>query len=81
MGREKNKTIRLGFSYIALSAIFFFNANVNVIDVLPDVMGYVILLAAMTKLADLSDDIDVIIFTIVSGPDEQFTPTASAPNA
>lgn len=57
MGREKNKTIRLGFSYIALSAIFFFNANVNVIDVLPDVMGYVILLAAMTKLADLSDDI------------------------
>lgn len=57
MDREKTKDIKLGFTYIALAAVFFFNANISVIDILPDIIGYVILTVAMVKLADLNEDI------------------------
>lgn len=42
---------------IALGAsfIFIFNPNINIIDVLPDFIGYIILCVALTPLADLNE--------------------------
>ena len=50
---EKNK--RISFTAIAVSFVFLFNPCISIIDVLPDLIGYVILVAALTRLADLND--------------------------
>ena len=46
---EKNK--RISFTAIAVSFVFLFNPSISIIDVLPDLIGYVILVAALTRLA------------------------------
>ncbi len=50
---KTKKTI--SFITIGLSAIFLFNPNINIIDFLPDFIGYILLCLALTPLADMND--------------------------
>ncbi len=52
----KNKKI-INFTKIGLSLIFLFNPNVNIIDVFPDFIGYILLCSALTGLADMNDTV------------------------
>lgn len=54
---ENKKRINFGFAAIAVAFIFFFNPNINIIDFLPDIIGYVILCAALSRLADLNESV------------------------
>lgn len=55
---EANKTGKVFFpGLVTASLFFFFNPAVNVIDVLPDLFGYILLLFAMRYLRDLNDDL------------------------
>ncbi len=57
--REINaKKQTVGFGLLALSFVFFFNPNINIIDVLPDCIGYTLLCAALTKLSHLNESIE-----------------------
>ena len=53
------KKCNVNFKALIIAFIFLFNANINIIDVIPDIIGYVILLLAIVRLADLNDDIAV----------------------
>lgn len=55
---KKKKDINLGFTSIALASVFFFNANINIIDVIPDLIGYIIISLALVSLSFLNEDID-----------------------
>ncbi len=50
---DKKKNMRFGL--MALSMLFLFNPNINIIDVLPDFIGYILLCIALTPLADMND--------------------------
>ena len=52
---KKNKVIHFGFLIIAF--VFFSNPNVNIIDVLPDAIGCLLIAFAIGKLAYLCDRI------------------------
>lgn len=54
VGSKNNK---LGFVAVFISMIFLFNANINIIDLLPDFCAYIILCFALTKLSDMSEEI------------------------
>ncbi len=47
----------INFKMIGLSLIFLFNPNVNIIDFLPDFIGYILLCIALTSLADMNETI------------------------
>lgn len=47
--------MKKGFLWIAFAFIFLFNPNITVFDVLPDFIGYVLLIVGMSKIADLND--------------------------
>ena len=51
----KNKMIRFGLLICGLA--FFCNPNLNIIDVLPDCIGCLLIIIAITKLGDLCADI------------------------
>lgn len=46
---------RMGFLLLCFFPIFFFNPVVGVIDILPDFIGYIFMLIALSKLRDVSD--------------------------
>lgn len=48
----------MGLAPIALAFVFLFNPNINLIDVLPDFVGYAILLACLSRLSDINEDIE-----------------------
>ncbi|MBQ5389367.1 MAG: hypothetical protein IIU58_00505 [Clostridia bacterium] len=52
---KKNKM--LCFGLLTLGLLFFCNPNLNIIDVLPDCIGCLLIVLALTKLGDLSADI------------------------
>lgn len=47
----------LGIRAIMISFAFLFNPNINIIDFIPDIIGYIILCAALTRLADMNDTV------------------------
>ena len=47
----------MGLAPIALAFVFLFNPNINLVDVLPDFIGYAILIACLSVLCDLNEDI------------------------
>ncbi len=51
----KNKMLRFGLLLGGL--VFFCNPNLNIVDVLPDCIGCLLIVIALTKLGDLSADI------------------------
>ncbi len=54
---KKSKGFGLGAVVTAL--VFLFNPNFNIIDILPDFIGYIILCAALSRLSDMNEDISV----------------------
>ncbi len=57
--KEKNISAvpNMRFGILSLAFIFLFNANINVIDIIPDIIGYCIIVFALFRLADLNEDI------------------------
>lgn len=53
----KNKNKCLGLSSIVWAFVFLFNPNLNIVDILPDFIGYAIICAALSKIADMNEDI------------------------
>ncbi len=53
----KNKNEKMGLLIIAFAFIFLFNPNFNIVDILPDFIGYALLSVGLSKLADMNDDI------------------------
>ena len=51
----KNKMIRFGLLICGL--VFFCNPNLNIVDILPDCIGCLLIVLALTKLGDLCADI------------------------
>lgn len=47
----------MGLAPIALAFVFLFNPNINLVDILPDFIGYAILYACLSQLCDLNEDI------------------------
>ncbi len=54
---KKKKGISFGFTSIAIASAFLFNSNINIIDIIPDVIGYIIMSIALVNLSFLSEDI------------------------
>lgn len=50
----KKKARYLGLGYLIPGAIFLFNPNINIIDLLPDFIGYLFIIAAISRAADLN---------------------------
>ena len=44
----------MNLGYLLLGLVFLFNPNINVIDVLPDVIGCLFILKGLSKLSDLN---------------------------
>ena len=47
----------MNLGYLLLGLVFLFNPNINVIDVLPDVIGCLFILKGLSKLSDLNRNI------------------------
>ncbi len=52
----KKKKI-INFSAIGLSLVFLLNPNINIIDFLPDFIGYILLCVALTSLSDINETV------------------------
>lgn len=48
----------MGFRFIFLGMIFLFNPNVNVLDILPDFLGYALILYGLRKLRDMAPEME-----------------------
>ena len=48
----------MGFLGVFVSFLFFFNPNVNIIDIFPDFVGYIILVLSLRAVGDLNEEID-----------------------
>ncbi len=59
--REKQST--MGLLLAILATLFFWNPNVNIIDFLPDWIGYILLCTALTKAAWLNENIEAALRT------------------
>ena len=44
----------MGFGLFAVSLIFFFTPNLDIIDVLPDFIGAILVIRGLNKLSDLT---------------------------
>ena len=55
--KEQKKIFR--FSLLALAFVFLFNPNLNIVDILPDFIGYALLCIFLSKLSDMNEDIAV----------------------
>ena len=55
---KKKKDVNFGFLSIVWASVFFFNSNINIIDILPDIVGYVIIALSLVSLSFLSEEID-----------------------
>lgn len=52
----KQKNI-ISWGRIIIAFIFFFNPNVGIVDILPDFIGYILLVTALSKVAAIDDHI------------------------
>ena len=57
--KEKRFNEKMGFDLLLLSAVFYFLPDFIMIDLLPDIIGYVLAAIGMTMLADICDDLDL----------------------
>lgn len=49
---------KISFTPIAIACLFLFNAFINIVDIVPDFIGYIIIGAALLKLATMSADVE-----------------------
>ena len=54
--QKKKSTQKMGFSLISAGFIFLFFPDFTVIDLLPDIIGYILISSGLTKLADMYDE-------------------------
>ncbi len=54
---KTNIKSHMGLRYVMLAGIFLFDPMIGFVDVLPDVIGYLLLCVGLSKLSDLSDTI------------------------
>lgn len=54
---NKRPSFTLGFIAFAVGCLFLCNANLNMIDFFPDIIGYVIICVALRRLADLNEEV------------------------
>ena len=54
---KKNLKTVFPFGLICASLLFFFNPNVQLVDILPDLFGYILLVTGLYCLADLNESI------------------------
>ncbi len=54
----KHRRQGMGFGLVIIALLFFFNPNINIIDPLPDWIGYVLLCCALSRLSDLNDSVE-----------------------
>ena len=57
MGLLQSQNKCLSLSWCFLAAVFLFNPNFNIIDVLPDFIGYFFLVLAFSKLGELNESV------------------------
>ena len=71
MERDKRIPSQKHLWLVGLSLLFFFLPTVNIVDPIPDVIGYLILLAGLRSLADLHEDIEASrrLFSYMVGVD------------
>ena len=55
--RKSDPKKRIGFGLLSISLLFFANPNTNIIDFLPDFIGYILLCRGLSRLADLNESI------------------------
>ncbi len=55
---EKRKKGLLSAAFVC-AFVFLFNPNINIVDILPDFLGYGILCVALSKLAELNENIEL----------------------
>ena len=55
--KAKEQKLNIIPVWILAAFLFLFNPNVNIVDVLPDFVGYAILLAALSRLSSLNGEI------------------------
>ena len=48
----------MGISFVIASLFFFFNPDINVIDILPDFVGYILLIMGLSQFAMINDYIN-----------------------
>ena len=48
----------LGIGLWIAAAIFLFEPNINLVDIFPDVLGYILLCNAISRIASLNDSVD-----------------------
>lgn len=53
---KKNKVINFGFLFVAF--VFFCNPNINIIDLLPDCIGCLLIAWGIGRIGDLCEDLD-----------------------
>ena len=53
----------INFMAIGMSFVFMLNPNINIIDVLPDFIGYILLCVALTSLGDINESISEALVT------------------
>ncbi|MBQ7835667.1 MAG: hypothetical protein IJ389_00235 [Clostridia bacterium] len=51
----KNKKINMGLPLVALGMFFLVNPVITIIDVIPDFIGYILMVYGLDKLADMED--------------------------
>ena len=56
---NNRKKISFSFLMIAVAALFLFNANINIIDFIPDIVGYLLICIALRRLSDLNEDVAI----------------------
>ena len=49
---------KMGLGYIIASLFFFFNPDINIIDIFPDVFGYMLLCAGLSKLSFINSEFE-----------------------
>jgi uncharacterized membrane protein len=54
---KTNIKSHMGLRYVMLAGIFLFDPMIGFVDVLPDVVGYLLLCMGLSKLSDLNDTI------------------------
>lgn len=54
--KQRKKVIRFGM--LGAGLFFLFNPNINIIDVLPDAVGYLLILVSIGKLCDLCPELE-----------------------
>ena len=50
---RKERILFMKIGYMIVGCIFLFNPFINIIDILPDFIGYLFIMRALTELSDL----------------------------